>query len=117
MADFKNEGARLLWEIMKNRGLTQADVRAMLQGRSGPLADGAMSRWLHGDRRPSLSLASQLAELFGIPVQSWHQVPRTADAAPARSSRRAPMIVRRGGSAKRRQQPRARVGVPTKEAR
>lgn len=117
MADFKNEGARLLWEIMTNRGLTQADVRAMLQGRSGPLADGAMSRWLHGDRRPSLSLASQLAELFGIPVRAWHQVPRTPDAAPARSSRRTPMIVRRGGPAKRSQQPRTRAVAPAKEAR
>ena len=114
---FKNDGARLLWEVMTERNLTQVDVSAMLRGRSGPLSDGAMSRWLHGDMRPSLSLALQLEELFGIPVQAWHQPAKVGALAPAKSSRRAPLIVRRRAPAKRARRTSRRTVAAPKEAR
>ena len=66
-----NEGARLLWDAMRERRLNQADVRKLLRGRDGELAEGAVNRWLYGDRRPSLDLAVQLESALGVPVAAW----------------------------------------------
>jgi transcriptional regulator with XRE-family HTH domain len=71
-----NEGARLLWVAMRDRGLNQAEVRKLLRGRDGEeLSEGAVSRWLYGERRPSLDLAVQIEERFGVPVAAWRRDP------------------------------------------
>lgn len=69
-----NEGARLLWVAMRDRGLNQSDVRKLLRGRDGEeLSDGAVSRWLYGERRPSLDLAIQLEEQLAVPMATWRR--------------------------------------------
>jgi transcriptional regulator with XRE-family HTH domain len=67
-----NEGARLLWEVMRDRKLNQSDVRRLLKGPTGKeLSEGAVNRWLYGDRRPSRASTTQIEEALGVPASAW----------------------------------------------
>lgn len=67
-----NRGALLLWQFMFKHGLRQSDIRDRLHGKSDkPLSDGAVNRWLYGERRPSRPLTTQMERLFGIEPASW----------------------------------------------
>jgi transcriptional regulator with XRE-family HTH domain len=69
-----NEGARRLWLVMIERGLNQSDVRRGLKGPSGnELTEGAVNRWLYGERRPSGRLLTQIEDVFGVPAGAWFQ--------------------------------------------
>ena len=71
-----NEGARLLWLALDERGWSQGDLRRKLTSKDDKmLRPGAISRWLFGDHRPSLPLAIQLRDLIGIPVEAWNEEP------------------------------------------
>lgn len=63
-----NRGAQLLALALQARGLSQNRANKLLG-----TASGMMARWLYGDRRPSLAMAVRCLELFGIPVEAWHQ--------------------------------------------
>jgi len=69
-----NEGARLLWLAMLENDIKQSEVRKKLRGASGnELADGAVNRWLYGDRRPTGDLPHQIEDQFGVPARAWRQ--------------------------------------------
>ncbi len=55
---------------MIERGLSQADIRAMLR-----VSSGVIARWLHGERRPSVDQIVQIEKQFGIPAAAWTEVP------------------------------------------
>ena len=61
-----NTGALRLAAEMRARGLTQADVGALVG------CDGSIvSRLLHDERRPTLRLAARLEAEFGVPIAAW----------------------------------------------
>lgn len=59
-------GSLLLEAKLYELGLTQAD----LSKRIG-VSTGAVSRWLSGDRRPTLALAFRMESELGIPAELW----------------------------------------------
>ncbi len=61
-----SEGARRLWAVVDNREITQAGLTAALGARPG-----VVSRWLYGDRRPSIEWAAKIERLFRIPARLW----------------------------------------------
>ena len=61
-----NTGALSLAAEMRARGLTQAEVGALVG------CDGSIiSRLLHDERRPTLRLAARFEVEFGIPIAAW----------------------------------------------
>jgi transcriptional regulator with XRE-family HTH domain len=73
LGDQFNEGARLLWLALKEREWSQWELRKHLTGRDDePLSPGVVSRWLYGDRRPSLRMAIQIRDLLEVPIEAWH---------------------------------------------
>jgi hypothetical protein len=63
-----SEGARLAWVAKERRGLSNAQLAAMVG------CDGAtICRVLYGDRLPGRVLASQLQAKLKIPVLAWDQ--------------------------------------------
>jgi len=61
----KSPGMRLA-EAIKARGLTHEKVERALR-----VSRGVVSRWIHGDRRPTIENALRLRKRFGIEVEAW----------------------------------------------
>lgn len=67
-----SEGARLLQIAMTEHKINQTQLRERLKGRNDrPPAEGLISRWVHGERRPSRLMSGQLRVIFGIPDDAW----------------------------------------------
>lgn len=58
----------LLWCEIARRGLSHAQVAALLDEHGGKVA-----KLLYGDRRPGRKLAKKLADAFGIPFEAWDE--------------------------------------------
>ena len=79
-----SEGARLLWGVLLRRGLSQVDLAAMLRDPNGvPVKQSTVNRWLYGERRPSLGIVVQFADLFRIPARAWSLKPSRRFVLPA----------------------------------
>ena len=59
-------GSVLLRAAIESRGLSLRDA-----ARVARVDVGAVSRWIHGERGPSVSAACRLRDAFGVPVDAW----------------------------------------------
>ena len=75
-----NEGALALRRVMRKRGLSQGDVR-----RATDVTPGVVSRWLTGERCPSLASAIRLRDAYRIKLELWLEVVDVEDEEPARA--------------------------------
>lgn len=73
-----NEGARLLWQVMVERGWSQGEL-----GRALDAKPGTLPRWLYGDTKPSWDWAVKLRDAFGIALEAWTLEPTAAFVPPA----------------------------------
>lgn len=74
-----SKGAKLLAEkIGRERG-AQLALRNRFAARGRPIADGLISHWLSGRRRPNIDNGAMLFELLGIEPRLWEK-PRKAAA-------------------------------------
>lgn len=64
------EGARLLWEEVRIRGMSQGEA-----GRSVGAHNGQFNRWLYGLKKPGIHFALAIERVFGVPVIAWTQEP------------------------------------------
>jgi ribosome-binding protein aMBF1 (putative translation factor) len=65
-----NEGARLLWEQMRELGLSIAGLAKRLK------ADrGLVNRWLWCNGMPGREWAGEIERELGIPIGAWGQKP------------------------------------------
>lgn len=55
-----------LEENLERRGWSQTDLAERLG-----VSTAAVSRWLSGERTPSLEMAFRIEELLGIPAETW----------------------------------------------
>jgi transcriptional regulator with XRE-family HTH domain len=63
-----SEGARLLWHELTLAKLSQAALQRELK-----LSQGAIGRWLRGDRLPDELARAKLFARFGINPSAWDQ--------------------------------------------
>jgi transcriptional regulator with XRE-family HTH domain len=63
-----SEGARLLWHELTLSKLSQAALQRELK-----LSQGAIGRWLRGDRLPDELARAKLFARFGINPSAWDQ--------------------------------------------
>ncbi len=63
----KPPGKRLAEAILA-KGLTREKAERLLR-----VSRGLVSRWIHGQRRPTFENAVRLKERFGIEVEAWAQ--------------------------------------------
>lgn len=47
------------------------ELRKKFAARGRPIADGLISHWLKGDRRPNIDNGAMLSELLGIDPSLW----------------------------------------------
>ena len=73
-----SEGARLLWAAIQERRLSQADVRVRVG-----VQPGTVTRWLYGDKIPSLESAMAIEDAFGIAARRWLEGPAAVFVPPA----------------------------------
>lgn len=59
-------GSLLLEAKLGELGVTQADLSKRLG-----VSTGAVSRWISGDRRPTLAMAFRMENELGIPAELW----------------------------------------------
>jgi transcriptional regulator with XRE-family HTH domain len=83
-----NEGARLLWKALAEKGWSQADLRRRLRvrrpdGSLAVLATGIVTHWLYGDRRPDIEILVQIEDLLGVPATAWARPPKGRFVPPA----------------------------------
>lgn len=57
---------------LRELGLSRTDLCARLK-----ISSSALSRWISGERLPSLELAFRLEKELGFPAESWLVTPRT----------------------------------------
>lgn len=69
LGELFNEGARLLWKVVKQAGSAAEVAESIGAGGS------AFSRWLYGDRLPDLEWAAVLQDELGIPMIAWTKKP------------------------------------------
>lgn len=74
-----NRGSIALRRVMQRRGLSQGDVREATR-----VTPGVVSRWLTGERCPSLVSAIRLRDEYKIKLEWWLEEPE-ADEEPARA--------------------------------
>jgi transcriptional regulator with XRE-family HTH domain len=72
-----SKGARLLAEKIGSTRGAQLALRNAFAARGRPIADGLISHWLRGRRRPNIDNIVILQELLGIDPKSWEK-PRAA---------------------------------------
>ncbi len=65
-----NEGARLLWDKVRELGLSIAGLTKALGSEPG-----MANRWLWCDTRPSPAWADVLEDQLGIPHRAWRERP------------------------------------------
>jgi DNA-binding XRE family transcriptional regulator len=65
-----SEGARQLWLSMKANDWSQADLARALQ-----VKPATVSRWLYGERRPSIALGSKMEQELRIAPRLWSEHP------------------------------------------
>lgn len=62
-----SEGARLLWvKAILLKGHSQETIRDLLGA-----PRGVVSRWLYGDRKPSLKYMEKARKVYRVPVATW----------------------------------------------
>jgi transcriptional regulator with XRE-family HTH domain len=72
--DMSNQtGAALLAAAIDSMGLGVREA-----ARIASVDCGAMSRWIRGQRGPSVSAACRLRDAFGVPVDAWRDDEREA---------------------------------------
>lgn len=59
-------GAELLRKRLRELGWTQAELAERIGATAGPV-----SRWLSGERDPSLEMACRIQQETGVPVEAW----------------------------------------------
>jgi transcriptional regulator with XRE-family HTH domain len=66
-------GTSLLWRALRRLEWSQNELARRLG-----VDSGVVSRWLHGDKRPSLRFAIQLEAFCGVAASAWHKpLPKT----------------------------------------
>lgn len=80
-----SEGARLLWLVLENRGVSISAAVAELsaEDRKASWSKGVLSNVLYGMRRPGPMIAADLRAAFGVPMEAWAEAPREAFVPPA----------------------------------
>lgn len=59
-------GGEQLAARLEERGLSQCDLSGKLE-----VSTSAVSRWVSGERTPSLEMAFRLEDELGIPAEDW----------------------------------------------
>lgn len=73
-----SEGARLAWLGMQRRGWSQSVLQEKLH-----CTGGLVTRWLYGDRVPSVRWATEIERLLGVRVAKWAEPASVAFVLPA----------------------------------
>jgi hypothetical protein len=84
LGSYVNEGARLAWLELEERGWDQATLRAALGKVCGaPVHSGALTKYLYCDRRPGVVWAARFKTVLGIEPEAWHRPPTEPFSPPA----------------------------------
>lgn len=75
LGDAFSEGSRRLWAAADELGGVEATAAKL--GTQG----NQLSKWLYGDRRPSIEWAVRIQDILGIPAVEWAR-PATASFIP-----------------------------------
>jgi len=73
-----SEASRRLWLEIQRRGWSQTRLKKELGAH-----DGAVTRWLYGDRKPGLQKALRVQEVLDIDPALWGQKPAQPFTPPA----------------------------------
>lgn len=73
-----NEGARLLWEKLREKGWSQTRLAREL-----PCSLGLAWRWLYCDQRPDGKRRALIEDKLGVPWRAWDELPTAEIVLPA----------------------------------
>ena len=78
-----SRGSQELAHALDARALTMtACADEVSKARQSPMSKSSVSGLLNGDRRPGLGVAITLRDLYGVPVESWHEAPAASESSP-----------------------------------
>ena len=95
-----NEGARQVWLWMARTGNEQSDLlKSLASIADGASAQGLLAKWIYGDQVPTITWASRIEQVTGVPIALWSQKPVAPFVPPARAAAEAALRADDSGEA------------------
>jgi hypothetical protein len=84
LGSLPNEGARLAWLEMGQRGWDQAALRAEIKQQTGrEISSGSLVKYLYCDRRPGVVWTEAFQVVLGVEPSAWYRNPEKPFLPPA----------------------------------